>query len=208
VSEKTLTYHGFVETESFGNPTLARALNTEARKRAKRENAGGAIFLTEDDMPSLKALMAKGEIKSAVLIEAELPAVDEVDVHSTSTDWRSEARRRVAFNLEIADQADVMDEEYVFLAALTDDEVGGFLERAYKLLDRATTTEDAWGAFLDAEAEAFSETVNHEPIPMENQPRHDDEAIREPLISLESLGIAFTRGAIGGPRPLVDQIDA
>jgi hypothetical protein len=212
MAEETLAYHGFVETESYGNPSLVRATSGRARERAKREYTGGVIFLNEEDMPSLQELMARGEIKSAVVIESAAPVVDESLVRLPHADWRIEAGRRLRFNAEIADQTDVMDEDYVFLSALPDDDLDDVLSRAEALLGDRTTTEATWDAFLDREAERASTTAAHDPIPLPKDERQGKRRVEEPswrpLISLESLGVEFTRGAVGGPRPLGERTNA
>jgi hypothetical protein len=201
---KTLSYHGFVETYSRGNPVLARATNDEARERAKRENSGGVIFLTEDEMPSLTELLAQGGIKSAVVIEAPPPAVDEAVMRVVPADWRAEARQRLAFNLEIADRDDVMDESYVFLAALPDEQLEASLARAHHLLEDEAVTEERWLDFLDDEAERADKIIGHQPISFEKDEVTYEGPSWEPLIPLKDLGIIFTGGAMGGPRPLAD----
>ena len=205
MASEALTYHGFLETEMHGNPVLARARTVEARVRAKRENSGGVIFLTEDEMPSLKELLVQGDVKSAVIIESPPPADDGTSVEASSpADWRGEAQRRLEFNLEIADQRDIMDENFVFLAALPAEELDAFLDRANGLLGEQETSEEAWLEFLDGEARRADEAMSHQSIPLESHTPDFAETSWQPLISLNDLGINFTRGALGGRRPLAD----
>ena len=201
----TVTYQGFVETRSWGTPLLASGGTPEAREKAKRESSGGVIFPTRDEMPKLLELIESGEMRSAVLFEADAPSVDEA-VMTAGTDWRDEAERRLSFNLDIADRDEVMDEPYAFLAAMVDDAVDAFLARAHRLLEDDDQTEAAWAAFLDAEGSRTFESFGHDAIPLEKDIAKIANAEEEwkPLITAEAVGVSFRRGALGGPRPLAD----
>jgi hypothetical protein len=190
-----------VQTRDWGTPVLALARDDEARERAKRETSGGVIFLTEEEMPSLAELIEKGQIMSAYL-EEPLPLAD---VLSVNGDWRLQARQRLGVAAGSHDTDDVMDEDLVFTAMLGVETLDSFIVRAHALLDDVTTTEDRWTDFLSDEAKTAVGALAHNPITLEeDEPDHDLAPHREPLITVDSLGIPFTRGAFGGPRPLAD----
>jgi hypothetical protein len=207
-TETSVEYLGFVQTTDGRSPVLARAGNATAREDAKRENSGGVIFTEAQDMRSLEELLQAHEVAYAVL-EAPWPAVDDIgDMHGLSPDWREEARDRLAFNLEIASEDDVMDEDYVFLAALSSDALDAFLERAYAALDKESTTEGDWGAFLEREAVVADESLAHRPLPAEKASPEPVSETGPVLLSLADLQIAFTGGAMGGPRPLAEAAES
>jgi hypothetical protein len=197
---------GTARTADGGAPLIVRA-NADDRERVRREASGGVLFTEAADMPSLERLLQDHGVLYAVL-EAAGPAVEEPVVPTENfTGWRDEANERIAFNVGISQSDEVMDEDYVFLAALGSDALDRFLAQAHALLADQGTTEDAWMGFLDATASSTDEAMDH--TPLENTAPAEDlaETLAPPMLSIADLEIEFTRGALGGPRPLVDAVE-
>jgi hypothetical protein len=200
-----VTYLGTVQTIDHGAPVLARANDLSAQDEAMKETSGGVIFTETQDMPSLEELLEAHGVLYAVL-QTPAPSVnDRVMTPLEEREWQEEARERLSFNLGIADEDGVMDEDFVFLAALGDDAIEEFLDRAYRILDDAEAGEEGWHLLLDAVARDADVSIGHEPLPMTDAVA--DETPDEPplLLSLSDLDVAFSAGAMGGPPPLSDR---
>jgi hypothetical protein len=205
---ESVRYFGTLETIDGQTPLIARA-NDGLRDATRREASGGVIFTDAKDMPSLEVLLAVHGVLYAVL-EAPAPDVEErtVDLHVPTT-WRDEVSDRLAFNLDIADRDEVMDEDFVFLASLDSDHIDAFLDRAHKLLSDESAKEQDWQALVEEESLAAEERLGHTPFaPIETGPVEDTASESAPLLlSLDDLDIEFSRGAFGGPRPLADVLE-
>jgi hypothetical protein len=197
-------YFGTVQVQGR-TPLLARA-GEDDRDEIRRIHSGGVIFTDSADMPSLEELLEAHQVDYAVL-EPTAPSADDefVEISTEPRDWRDAARQRLDFHVEAGDRDELMDEEFAFIAALAGDELDDFLKRAHHMLGDGSSTEEAWTSFLESEDAAVGAADSGSALPpLERAFESQPEDVPAPLFSPAEIRLEFSRGAIGGPAPLVD----
>jgi hypothetical protein len=209
VPETDVKYLGTAATVSGETPLIVNTKDEQAREKVRRETSGGVLFTDAEDMPSLERLLEEYRVTYAVLEATPVIAdIAPVEQEITLTDWRERARHLVRDQAALADQEGPMEESYVFLAALDEDSLDSFVDRAYALLDDAKTDEPRWSSFLAAETAVANSLIQHDPLPIAAE--HEASKAQEvsPLLRLDDIDVMFSRGAFGGPRPLIDRIES
>lgn len=197
---------GTVMTTDGRTPLLISA-NAEDRDRRAKEVSGDVLTTRASDMRSLEELLEAHGVLFAVLERPTMASNASKANDDLILDWRDDGRRRLAHNRDIAHRDEVMDEDYVFLAALPPGKLEDVLLRARGALEDPSTTEADWLAFLVSEAEEAESALAHVPLQPDLTDRgafDESEVLPPPLLSLSDLSVSFRRGAFGGPRSLAD----
>jgi hypothetical protein len=198
----SVEYLGFVKV---GDRTrlLVRAPEEERDRVKEAHERDEVIFTRAKDMPSLEALLQAHQVDYAVLQLPPPLADGETTETGPDNDWRTQASARLAQSVEQAVKGGAMlHEELSFIPALPADDLDDFLARAEKLLGLPGTTNADWNEFLLNQDRRVAAADPSSVVDSDEVAASEDGAA--PLLTASDLSLAYTRGAIGGPRPLVD----
>ena len=117
--------------------------------------------------------------------------------------WRSRAYEEVSRNVDAGLRGEPVDEDYLFLVYLSDDQIREFGTRATHLLTAPDTTRSEWNAMVDAE---FARIEQPPAVAVEED--GDDLGAEsdgiKPLFDPAELGVPLGVGAIAARLPLSD----
>jgi hypothetical protein len=116
--------------------------------------------------------------------------------------WRLTAREALERNAAEWQSDGVLDEDFVFLLYLQEDDAQAFVADARLLLETSSVTRREWETLLDAQ---FAGMEQPEPVAVEASDETesaDDEFGIAPLFNPAELGISLGVGAIASRRPL------
>jgi hypothetical protein len=174
-------------------------------------SGGGISAANERRLHELNALIESVDLGSAADVRAELlhrgPSGSILErLHAGESPleltavapWRTRAREALARNLEASTDHDgILDEDFLFLLELEDDDVARFTQEAEATLDDARRRD--WEELINAQFAVLTPP----PAPgtlIEDEPEDDDPDAMEPLFRVSELGIHLGVGAIAAGR--------
>jgi hypothetical protein len=204
----TIDYLGFVVAGEETRP-LFRASEDEPPDRARvhvedrRRGDDRRIVTHAKDMRTLEELLEAHEVTYTVLQLPPPLTDDDLALMDAVADWRARLRAGIARTVEQTAIGGVVAEDLSFIPALGADELDEFLAQSDEFLADPATTETDWNALVKEQERRIA--ASDPPVIAASEEPDAIEEERPPLLTIDDLTLRYDRGAIGGPRPLVDR---
>ena len=193
---------------------IAEAMNVAPRALHLWRRGGGISASNEERLHELKALVDSVDTGATADVRIEFveagpsgsllarlregAAPDEL---IRAAPWRSRTNEEVVRNVDARRRGEPIDEDYLFLVYLSDDQVREFSTRAAHLLTAPHATRSEWNAMIDAEFARIEQ-----PLVVTVEGDGDDLAAESegitPLFDPSELGVPLGVGAIASRLPL------